>query len=541
MRTFARISAGLALVCLAACGGGGGGTGAAVPSGPAKAAAQTVPVTFTITIPKKTSGATRHQQYISASTASASVSVNAGAPVSAACSTTCTLTVNAPVGLDTFSASLYDASAVLLSQGSTSATISPTIANVIGIAFGGQVAKVQLSTPVSNLVPGTLSTTTTIGVTAFDADNNTIVGSDPFANPITLTDSDGSGATSLSTASVASPAVSTVTFTYSGSGTVAGSTVTITPSATGAGGNTPVSFNVYAHHTILEYPVPGGNLPDSVATGADGNVWFGEQNVAEVGYVTPSGSVQEFPTGGGIAYLCLGSDGNIWFTEFLTNKIGRVTPAGVVTEFNVLTANAQPEGIALGSSGNVYFAEFGSSNPGRLGQITTGGTVTESAQIPTSPQLEGVAMGADGRMWVTEPFAAGTQMLDAFSQANLTYTQYAIPSGAQLRSVVNGPLGDLWILDSGNFKIDRVNTSGTFLAQFPVNDSGPDGLAVGVDGKLYYGGTSSNVIGVMTTAGTETDYPVPTSNALVDDLTSGPDGNIWFAEGVGNKIGRFIL
>jgi streptogramin lyase len=259
-----------------------------------------------------------------------------------------------------------------------------------------------------------------------------------------------------------------------------------------------------------------------------------------VGYVTPAGVIQEFPTSGGIASLCLGSDGNIWFTEFSTDKIGRVTPAGVVTEFNVPTANAQPEGIALGTS-NLYFAEFGSTNPGRLGQITTGGIVTESAQIPTLPQLDNVAMGPDGRMWVSEPFAVGTMMLDAFSQATLTDTQYAIPGGAQLRNIVSGPLGDLWIIDAANVKIDKVNTSGTFLTQYAVNDTLPGGLAVGVDGNLYYGGSGSNLIGALTTAGVETDYPIPTGGAHPIDLTSGPDGNIWFAEFSTNKIGRLIL
>ena len=322
---------------------------------------------------------------------------------------------------------------------------------------------------------------------------------------------------------------------------MAGSTVTITPSAVGTSANTPVSFNVYAHHTILEYPIPGGNLPDAVATGADGNLWFGQQNVSEVGYVTPAGVIQEFPISGGISAICAGSDGNIWFSEFSTDKIGRVTPAGVVTEFNVPTASAQPEGIASGSSGNRYFAEFGSANPGRLGQITTGGIITESAQIPTLPQLDNVAMGPDGRMWVSEPFAVGTMMLDAFSQANLSYTQYAIPGGAQLRNIVSGPLGDLWIIDAANVKIDKVNTSGTFLTQFAVNDTLPGGLAVGVDGNLYYGGSGSNFIGAMTPAGAETDYLIPTGGAHPVDLTSGPDGNIWFAEFSTNQIGRFIL
>ncbi len=540
--SFVRIAIAAAMVSLAACGGGGAGTGSSsIPSAtPTKAAAQTVAVTFTITIPRATSSTSRHLQYISASTASASVSVNAGAPVTAACSTTCTLTINAPVGLDTFNASLYDASHVLLSQGSTSATIGATIANVVAIAFGGQVAKIQLASAVTHLVPGTLATTATVSVTVLDADNNTIVGTDPYANPITLSNSDASGNTTVSTISITSPAVSSVTFTYNGSGTLAGNTVTITPSATGAGTITPASFSVYPHHTILEYPIPGGIYPDSVATGSDGNLWFGQQNVAAIGYVTPDGTVQQFSTSGGIAFICEGPDGNIWFTEFSTNKIGRVTPAGAVTEFNVLTANAQPEGIASGSSGNLYFAEFGASNPGRLGQITTAGTVTESAQIPSTPQLEGVAMGADGRMWVTEPFSS-SPMLDAFSQTTLAYTQYSIPGGAQLRNVVSGPLSLLWIIDAANAKLDLVNTSGTFINQLSLADPNPEGLAVGSDGKLYYGGTHTNIIGSVTTAGVETDYTIPTAGANPADLTTGPDGNIWFAEFLTNKIGRLIL
>ncbi len=543
MVSFVRIALAAAMVSLAACGGGGG-TGSSIPSAtPTKAAAQTVAVTFTITIPRATSSTSRHLQYISASTASASVSVNAGAPVNAACSTTCTLTINAPVGLDTFAASLYDASHVLLSQGSTSATIGATIANVVAIAFGGQVAKIQLASAVTHLVPGTLATTATVSVTVLDADNNTIVGTDPYANPITLSDSDVSGNTTVSATSITSPAVSSVTFTYNGSGTLAGNTVTITPSATGAGTITPVSFSVYPHHTILEYAIPGGDFPDSVATGSDGNLWFGQQNVSKVGYVTPDGTVQQFSVpSGGIAFICKGSDGNIWFTEPLADKIGRVTPAGVVTEFNVPTANAQPEGIASGSSGNLYFAEFGAGNSGRLGQITTSGVVTESAQIPTMPQLDNVAMGPDGRMWVSEPFAGGALMLDAFSQTDLSYTQYSIPGGAQLRNVVNGPLGALWVLDAANHKLDPVDTSnGIFAAQLPLVDVEPQGLAVGSDGNLYYGGDNTNVIGAVTTAGVETDYAIPTGSAVPSDLTSGPDGNIWFAEFSANKIGRLIL
>src|SRR5205809_905306 len=37
---------------------------------------------------------------------------------------------------------------------------------------------------------------------------------------------------------------------------------------------------------------------------------------------------------------------------------------------------------------------------------------------------------------------------------------------------------------------------------------------------------------------TITDYPTPTGGSAPYGITAGPDGNVWFTEGFGNKIGR---
>jgi virginiamycin B lyase len=534
-----RLALALGIAGLASCGGGGGSS-ATPSSGTSKTpVAQSVAVTFNIVIPRPAgSSSSRRVQYISASTASASIAINAGAPTTVPCTTTCSATVDAPIGLDTFAVSLHDASSNLLSQGSMSSNISATAANVVNIAFGGQVAKIHLTSTVANLVPGTLVTVAPVTVTALDADNNTIVGSDPYVNPIALSDSDGSGATSLSTTSVTSP-VTVVNLTYTGAGALAGGSATITPTALGTGGNTPVTFNVYAHHTIVEYTVPGANYLDAVATGADGNVWFGMQNASTVGYVTPAGVVQTFGTNGGISYMCLGSDGNIWFTEFLINKIGRITPAGVFTDFGGLTGS-QPEGIALGPNGNAFFAEFGAGS-GIVGQITTAGAVTESAPIAGTPQVQGVALGSDSRVWITEAFPyPGTLFLDAMT-SGFGLTRYPVPANAQLRDIENGPDNNLWIVDSGNNQIDKVSTAGVFLATYAAPGSGAFGMATGSDGNLYFAESISNDIASITTGGASATYSIPTSNAGANGVTKGPDGNIWFPEANGGKIGRLIL
>ncbi len=52
---------------------------------------------------------------------------------------------------------------------------------------------------------------------------------------------------------------------------------------------------------------------------------------------------------------------------------------------------------------------------------------------------------------------------------------------------------------------------------------------------------SGNKIGKITTSGSITEYPIPTSSSYPIGITAGPDGNLWFTEGEGNKIGRLLL
>ena len=56
--------------------------------------------------------------------------------------------------------------------------------------------------------------------------------------------------------------------------------------------------------------------------------------------------------------IAAGPDGNVWFTEYSGNRIGRITPAGVITEFPVPTPASQPNGIIAGPDRNLWFTEL---------------------------------------------------------------------------------------------------------------------------------------------------------------------------------------
>ncbi len=192
-------------------------------------AAQSAPtrarVSVSILVPRSVQR-TRHPAYVSPSTSALSISVNAATPVvvqltpgSPGCSATlqgltCTVSVDAPVGQDSFDVITLDAGGAALSQATVLATIVAGKANVLLLTLDGIVTKIVVSIANPHPPVGT-ATTVPVVVTAQDAGNNTIIGPGTYDNPITLSDADPQGATTLSTTNVSAPST-TVTLSYNG-------------------------------------------------------------------------------------------------------------------------------------------------------------------------------------------------------------------------------------------------------------------------------------------------------------------------------------
>jgi hypothetical protein len=65
-----------------------------------------------------------------------------------------------------------------------------------------------------------------------------------------------------------------------------------------------------------------------------------------------------------------------------------------------------------------------------------------------------------------------------------------------------------------------------------------DEITAGPDGNLWFTESRANKIGRITPSGTIDEFPVPTAKSLPFGITAGPDGNLWFTESKANKIGR---
>ena len=71
--------------------------------------------------------------------------------------------------------------------------------------------------------------------------------------------------------------------------------------------------------------------------------------------------------------------------------------------------------------------------------------------------------------------------------------------------------------------------------------SQPFGITAGPDGNLWFTEYSGNRIGRITPSGTVTEFSSGiTASSGLSGITAGPDGNLWFTENNGNRIGRLI-
>ena len=79
------------------------------------------------------------------------------------------------------------------------------------------------------------------------------------------------------------------------------------------------------------------------------------------------------------------------------------------------------------------------------------------------------------------------------------------------------------------------------ITEFPLPTAGSqprDGIASGADGNIWFTEYAGNRIGRITPGGTITEFAIPSPNSQPIGIAAGPDGNLWFTEQAGNKIGR---
>jgi virginiamycin B lyase len=80
--------------------------------------------------------------------------------------------------------------------------------------------------------------------------------------------------------------------------------------------------------------------------------------------------------------------------------------------------------------------------------------------------------------------------------------------------------------------------SGVTFSEWDLSACQPVNITTGPDGALWFTEYSGNRIGRITTAGEIDEFPLPQPSSFPYGIVAGPDGALWFTEFKGNRIGR---
>lgn len=85
----------------------------------------------------------------------------------------------------------------------------------------------------------------------------------------------------------------------------------------------------------------------------------------------------------------------------------------------------------------------------------------------------------------------------------------------------------------------HADTAGTYTEYpVPTANSNPYGVASGPDGNIWFTELTGNRIARSSLQGSITEFSVPIANSGLAYIAPGADGNLWFTEFYNNKIGR---
>ena len=277
--------------------------------------------------------------------------------------------------------------------------------------------------------------------------------------------------------------------------------------------------------------------------------------------------------------------GNLYITQTTSSRIRRVDASGIIT--TVATGLRHPRGVAVDAASNLYIADLGNHRVQRVdaeGNVTTvTGTGTRGTSGDGGPAFEaqldnpqGVVVDSGGNLYISG--RAQIRRVDGSGTittiAGIGESGYSGDGGPAIAAELNGPSGlaldvsgNLYIADTSNYRIRRVDGTGTITTIAGIGESDysgdggpavlarlydPAGVTVDGEGNLYIADSGNHSIrrvdgaGTITTvAGTGTRGNGGDGGPAIEAQLSSPKGvavdsggNLYIADTFNHQVRR---
>ncbi len=225
--------------------------------------------------------------------------------------------------------------------------------------------------------------------------------------------------------------------------------------------------------------------------------------------------------------IAAGPDGNLWFTEY--NPQDRADHSGgVVTEFPV-QASALGDRCGTGRQPLVHRAERPdrADHAGRRGHRVRDSVSDDLQRNRRGPGRQSLVHAVRHRQDRADYDGGSDHGVHALPRP--PPSPMASPRGR------TAPCGSRRMGRQDRAHHDRRRSH---AVHDPDAASQPRYIAAGPDGNLWFTEYGGNKIGKITTGGVITEFALPTAGSQPSGIALGPDGSLWFTEYAGNRIGR---
>jgi streptogramin lyase len=241
--------------------------------------------------------------------------------------------------------------------------------------------------------------------------------------------------------------------------------------------NPGVIARVTPNGVETDFKVAPGSYFANIVSGPDGALWFPECNNSNgtggIGTITTSGTYT-FYSSACQDNIASGSDGNIWFGN--SPSISKMTTQGVVlAQYTV--GDLYIAGMMTGADGALYMIGSVSGGGSDLIRVTTSGTVTHLGTNSFGDGLKSLANGPDGNLWMVGRNRRSNYLV-SFDVSTQNFSgRFLAPRGYSFgQSLVAGPDGNVWA--------SNLNTVDAYILQDLTLSPNPLTVAVGHTANL---------------------------------------------------------